>query len=148
MAASWGMLAFRWWGVLMLGLTYWKTHVAWGPRANDFPPVLPLWEGSPALPQIDLYWPLLLTLALVPIIARFGLILHSITLFYAIITDLTRIQPECFSPVILLWATLPSDNAKTIARAHLAAMWFFAGFHKLMAPAFLKHVGRRYSLIC
>ena len=140
-AASWGMLAFRWWGVLMLALTYYKTYLAWGPRANDYPPVLPLWEGSPALPQFDLYWPLLLTLALVPIVARLGLILHSVTLFYAIITDLTRIQPECFSPVILLWATLPSDNAKTIARAHLAAMWFFAGFHKLMAPAFLIHVG-------
>lgn len=140
-AASWGMLAFRWWGVLMLALTYYKTSKAWGPRADDFPPVLPLWEGSPTLPQFDLYWPLLVTLALVPFIARLGLILHSITLFYAILTDLTRIQPECFSPVILLWATLPSDNTKTIARAHLAAMWFFAGFHKLMAPAFLIHVG-------
>lgn len=140
-AASRGLLAFRWWGVLMLALTYYKTRFAWGPRVDDFPPVLPLWDGSPALPQFELYWPLLLTLALVPFVARLGLILHSITLFYAIITDLTRIQPECFSPVILLWATLPSDNAKTIARAHLAAMWFFAGFHKLMAPAYLIHVG-------
>lgn len=140
-AASWGMLAFRWWGVLMLALTYYKTQFAWGPRVDDFPPVLPLWDGSPVLPQLDLYWPLMLTLALVPFIARLGLILHSITLAYAIITDLTRIQPECFSPVILLWATLPSDNARTIARAHLAAMWFFAGFHKLMAPAFQLHVG-------
>ncbi len=140
-AVSWGMLAFRWWGVLMLALTYYKTQLAWGPRPEDFPPLLPLWDGSPALPQFDLYWPLMLTLAVVPFVARLGLILHSITLFYAIITDLTRIQPECFSPVILLWATLPSDNAKTIARAHLAAMWFFAGFHKLMAPAFQLHVG-------
>jgi hypothetical protein len=140
-AASWGLLAFRWWGVMMLALTYYKTRLAWGPRAADFPPVLPLWDGSPVLPQLDLYWPLLVTLALVPLVARLGLILHSLTLFYAIITDLTRIQPECFSPVILLWATLPSENAKTIARAHLAAMWFFAGFHKLLAPAFLIHVG-------
>jgi uncharacterized membrane protein YphA (DoxX/SURF4 family) len=141
-AASWGLLAFRWWGVLMLALTYYKTQLAWGPRPDDSPtPLLPLWDGSPALPQLDLYGPLLLTLALVPLVARLGLILHSVTLFYAIITDLTRIQPECFSPVILLWATLPSDNAKTIARAHLAAMWFFAGFHKLMAPAFAAFVG-------
>jgi len=140
-AASWGLLAFRWWGVLMLALTYYKTRFAWGPRVDDFPPLLPLWDGSPVLPQLELYWPLMLTLALVPLVARLGLILHSLTLFYAIITDLTRIQPECFSPVILLWATLPSENAKTIARAHLAAMWFFAGFHKLLAPAFAKFVG-------
>ncbi len=90
----------------------------------------------PCCPQLELYWPLMLTLALVPFRRADGIVLHSVTLFYAIITDLTRIQHECFSPVILLWANAASDNAKTIARAHLAAMWFFAGFHKLLAPAF------------
>jgi hypothetical protein len=36
-----------------------------------------------------------------------------------------------------MWGTLPSPTAKAFARAHLIAMWFFAGFNKLMSPNFI-----------
>jgi hypothetical protein len=47
-----------------------------------------------------------------------------------------RLQPEFISQAILLWGTLPWAAARTVSRAHLIALWFYSGFHKLDCPYF------------
>jgi hypothetical protein len=59
---------------------------------------------------------------------------------YAVLIDQTRLQPEIVSLIFLLWGTLPDPNLKTLARAHLIALWCFAGLNKLLSPAFMNSV--------
>lgn len=52
------------------------------------------------------------------------------------LSDQMRLQPEFISQAILLWGTLPSRPARAVCRAHLIALWFFAGFNKLLSPLY------------
>jgi len=146
-ANGWGLFAFRVWAVLWLGVTYRITWPAWMTNATFTGqprtcPLLPLWD-SPAIPQFDVYWPLLITLGIVLVCARLGIILHSLILLYAILADQTRLQPEVISPVILLAGTLVGSQWQTLAGLHLATMWFYAGLHKLLATGYEATVANR-----
>ncbi|MGC4006841.1 MAG: hypothetical protein QM811_28425 [Pirellulales bacterium] len=88
-----------------------------------------------------MFWPLLVTLWLIPFVARTGLILHTVVFLYALAADELRMQPELMSPVILLWGTLFGTTTRDVARLHLGATWFYAGFHKLIAPRYRSQLG-------
>jgi uncharacterized membrane protein YphA (DoxX/SURF4 family) len=62
---------------------------------------------------------------------------------YGMATDQTRMQPEFFSLPILLLGSLPSANARSIARASLISLWLFAGLHKLLSSDYLNDAGPR-----
>ena len=126
-----GLLLFRWLVVGCQAATLLITWPLWQNRTS--PPMLP----ALPLPAVDLGALLLLSLAVILIAPRSGIVLHTALLLYAVAIDQTRIQPEIVSLTFLLWGTLPSPTARLFARAHLISMWFFAGLHKLLSPGFI-----------
>jgi len=103
----------------------------------------PLWQsgeaGTPRLPMIELpaidAGPVvLITLALTLSRPRVGVWAHAAALGLAIAADQTRLQPSVVSIALLLVATVPRHAA--LGPAHLAALWTWAGLHKLLSPAF------------
>jgi len=123
-------VTFRWLLVATQSATILTTWPLWNVRTS--PPMLPVWDG----PQVSFGVLLLASLAVILIRPRLGIILHSALLLVAMSLDQMRLQPEFISQAILLWGTLPSRAARTICRAHLIALWFFSGFHKLLCPGF------------
>jgi len=104
---------------------------------RTMPPLLP----ALPLPPVDMAVLLLLSLVVVIVRPRVGLIAHSLLLAYAMLTDQTRLQPEFISMAILMWGTLNNPTAKTITRTHLIAMWTWAGVNKLLSPVFIASTG-------
>lgn len=125
------MLVFRWVVTACQALTILITWPLW--QVRETPPMLP----AVPLPSVDVGVPLLASLFLVWIVPVPGMIVHTILVVYAVLVDQTRMQPEVFSLVFLLWGTLPSPTARAIVRVHLISLWFFAGFHKLLSQGFL-----------
>jgi len=125
------MLAFRWLVVGCQAATLVITWPLW--QVHDTPPMVQLLN----LPRIDLGIAIMFSLGVVLVAPKPGLILHTLLLLYAAAIDQTRMQPEVFSLLFLMWGTLPTPAAKAFARAHLVSMWFFAGFNKLMSPNFM-----------
>ena len=111
------------------------TWPLWSLRAQ--PPLLP----AIGLPPISLGLPLIVACLAALRAPRAGAIVVTALLAYGMATDQTRMQPEFFSLPILLWGSLPSDGARLVARAHLISLWFFAGLHKALSPAFLSDMG-------
>jgi len=118
------------------GLTIAITWRLWQTRA--YLPNLPLVDGL----RFDFGWLLLGSLALVLVRPLGGLIAHSLLLAVAIAADQMRIQPEFISLAILMWATLPWTGAVMLGRAHLFAMWLYAGGHKLLSAGYWNGGGR------
>jgi len=113
------------------------TWPMWGPR--DRPIVLPV----TALPQVNL-GPVLIAACLLALGApRLGSMVVTILFAYGMATDQTRMQPEFFSLPLLLWGSVPCAGARFIGRVSLISLWFFAGFHKLLSPDFLRDAGPR-----
>jgi hypothetical protein len=110
---------------LLITYPLWQVHTS--------PPMLP----ALPLPKFDMGIVLLLSLAVVMIKPLWGVALHTILIVYAMLIDQMRIQPEVISLLFLLWGSLPNPNAKGLARAHLIALWCFAGFNKLLSPGFM-----------
>ena len=88
------------------------------------------------LPGLDAGPILLATLALVLVRPRAGLALHVGGLVLAVLADQTRLQPWVISMPLLMLASDPRTELRTIGRAHLATLWLWAGAHKLLSPAF------------
>lgn len=129
-----------WFRTIVVGaiiVSVWITWPMWG--ARDYPIVLP----AAALPQVNL-GPILIAACLLALLApRLGAIFVTLLFAYGMATDQTRTQPEFFSLPLLLWGCLPSAGARLIGRVSLIALWFFAGFHKLLSPNFLHDAGPR-----
>ena len=125
------VIAFRVVVVAAQAATLWITWPLWTVHAS--PPMLP----ALPLPALDLGWLLLVCLGLVLATPRFGLGLYTAVLAYAVLIDQTRLQPEVVSLTFLMWGTLSSHTAKTLARAHLVALWVFSGLNKLFSPDFM-----------
>ncbi|MDX2162863.1 MAG: hypothetical protein SF162_16215 [bacterium] len=133
--------------VICQGISILVTWNLW--QVRTMPPLLP----ALPLPAFDMAVILLLSLVLVLIRPRSGLIAHTALLIYAMLTDQTRLQPEFVSLAFLMWGTLPRHsqdaskppapdaNAQTIARFHLVALWTWAGINKLLSPVFLTSTG-------
>ncbi len=99
-------------------------------------PMLPAFD----LPQMEVGWLLLGTLALVLVMPRWGVAFHAIALVWAILLDQWRMQPQFVSIVVLMAGTLDSPGLRLIARSHLISLWFFSGFHKLISPQYYEGV--------
>ena len=128
-------IMFRWLLIVCQALTLLITWPLW--QVHQSPPMLPLIP----LPTFDLGALLLLSLGLILIFPRIGLIAHTTLIIYAVMIDQLRLQPEIISLVLLLWSTLPNPHLQTIGRAHLIALWFWAGTHKLLSVGFLTDTG-------
>lgn len=135
------------------------TWSLWQARAS--PPNLP---ALPALPAVDMGAVVLATLALVLLAPRWGVPAHCAVLVLAMLLDQLRIQPEFVSMALLMWATWPgwwggegpepaaaaaaaADTAHEpaallIARAHLVALYFWAGLHKLLSADYADSASR------
>jgi hypothetical protein len=100
------------------------------------PPSPPLLPAFAWMPQWPMGAALLASLVLVIAWPRVGIWLHAALLTLAMLMDQTRMQPECVSFVLLMVGSLEAAGAKLIGRAHLLALWFFAGFHKLFSPGY------------
>lgn len=124
----WPTLLFRWLVVAAQAATVCITWPLWQVRAA--PPLLPALN----LPQLDTGWLMLGSLAVLLLAPRTGVALHAFVLLVAIVLDQTRLQPEFVSMWFLLLATLPAAEAQLLGRMHLAALWFFSGFHKILSP--------------
>ncbi len=129
-AAAFGPRAYRIVLVWCQAATVLITWPLW--QVHHSPPMLP----ALPLPSFDLGVPLLLSLVVVLLSPMRGVVILSVLVLYAVLSDQTRLQPEVISLVLLLWGTLPYATAKTIARTHLVALWFWAGLNKLFSPAF------------
>ena len=129
-----------WFRVIVLSAiiaSIWITWPMWGPR--DYPIMLPV---AP-LPQVSLGQILIAACLLALIAPRLGSVIITTLIAYAMASDQTRMQPEFFSLPLLLWGSLPSAGSRLIGRVSLIALWFFAGFHKLLSPDFLDDAGPR-----
>jgi uncharacterized membrane protein YphA (DoxX/SURF4 family) len=113
-------------------LLTWKV---WQPRS--FPPILPLVQ----LPGFPAGWAMIASLAVVLARPRVGVPLHAVVLAVAIVADQSRLQPHVISLATLLWATTGTAGGQIVARASLAALWAYAGIHKLTSPAFYGTTG-------
>jgi len=143
-----GLLAFRWLVLAAQAATIGITWPLW--QVRDDPPLLPAIQWQ-QLPAVD--WPqlldgvqfspgawLLASLAVALVLPRTGASLHVGLLAVAMLLDQTRMQPEVISLGLLLVGTLPGDGPRLVGRAHLIALWFFAGFHKLLSPEYFTGV--------
>lgn len=106
-------------------------HSTWidQPSPAELAPMLPLWDW---LPQFHVGWLLLGSLALVLVHAWAGIIAYTVILAIGMALDATRIQPPCLISLLLI-GTIPNINAQMLGRAYLISMWFWVGFHKLIA---------------
>lgn len=132
--AGW-LMAFRWWVALTQAATILLTWPLW--QVRDRPPLLPAID---ALPQFYFGLPMLAALAGVLVAPRLGIGAYVAAGAAAMLTDQTRMQPQIVSGWFLLIATLPGTVPRMLGRAHLAALWFFAGFHKLITPDYYELV--------
>ena len=117
--------------ILTQAATILATWPLW--QVRDTPPMLP----AVPLPQWDLGLLLLASLAVIAVAPRTGVILHAVLVGIAMCLDQMRMQPPIISQVLLLWSTLPVRSAAVIGRAHLLALWFYAGAYKLLSPDYL-----------
>jgi hypothetical protein len=136
------LVAFRWLAVAGQGATIAITWPLWQVRVD--PPLLPAvdWQTLAGIewPQFSPGAWLLLTLVVALVLPRTGAALHVGLLVVAMLLDQTRMQPEVISLGLLLIGTLPGEGARLVGRAHLIALWFFAGFHKLLSPEYFTGV--------
>lgn len=98
-------------------------------QVRDTPVHLPLID----LPQIPFDSWLLITLILVLIRPRVGLVVHAASLLVAFAFDQYRTQPQVIANAVLMLATIENVGL-VIVRWFLASLWLWAGTHKLLSP--------------
>ncbi len=104
-------------------------------QARRDPPTLPM--TSLLAMDIDFGPAMLLSLAAALVRPRWGVPAHTVVAAVSMLADQTRIQPQVVSHAILLWGTLGPVSLAHLARTHLVALWFYAGFWKLTSPGFV-----------
>ena len=117
--------------LLMHCLNLLVTWPLWQVRSET--PMLPMWEWLP----ID-SGPWLIGLLLGCLFRpRFFLLIHTVFLLVAMSLDQMRLQPPVISHLILLWSLSGRGPSRLVGRAHLIALWFYAGFYKLVSDDFI-----------
>ena len=139
---AWNSLILRMAAVAAQASTIWITWPLWQVRHYNSAQLWPQTPNLPALPlpQFDVAPWLIGSLVLVLFVPRWGVLLHGTALVWAILLDQIRMQPECISLWLLMLGSLESSGCKLLARSHLIALWFFAGFHKLISPGYYEAV--------
>ena len=104
-----------------------------------------LWEvretGMPHLPvlggvtQISFFWTLLATLAVAPFFPRTGVWLHFAAMLVACLFDQMRTQPQFLAMWVLMAGVTHGPAGVALTRWFLVSLWFWAGLHKLLSPA-------------
>ena len=122
-----GLLFVRILVVFMQAIMILVTWPLWQQR--EFPPVLPAMD----ILDLDMAWPLLFSLVLVLALPRIGITLYVVALTISILMDQTRFQAYAISMALLMVGTLPVRWLELLAAVHLVALWFFAGFHKIIS---------------
>ena len=108
-------------------LTVVITWELWQVRTH--PPHLPVFE----LNQISFGVWILATLIWMVIHPKSGFIAHIVVIGVASIFDQFRLQPQVLAIIFLMFATLSPFNQR-VCRWFLAALWVWAGTHKLLSP--------------
>lgn len=108
------------------------TWQLWEPRTN--PPNLPVFE----LPQFPLSVFIVVSLIGVLIDPIRGFILHILLMITACLLDQYRMQPQFFATIVLMLAAF-GRHGQLACYWFLAAMWFWAGLHKLLSPDWFAH---------
>ncbi len=96
------------------------------------PPNLPV---SAAIPQWSSAWPLLASLACIPVFPKVGSILHACVFFLSVLADQTRLQPQFLGLAVYLLCL--AWNGRWTGQMWLSVMWTWAGLHKLLSPDWL-----------
>lgn len=123
------MLVF---GVVCQALTVWITLPLWGDRVS--PPNLPTFP----LPTFDYAAPLFVSLILILLLPRPGMILHWGLLVSAGVMDQYRLQPQFYAIAILMSACVwPAWH--NMARWFLVSTWLWAGLHKFVSADWYGH---------
>lgn len=134
-ATPWWMYGIRIWLVGMFAYTIKLTWPIWAER--ETPPLLPLVP----MPAFEHFGILLVATALCFIVwPRAGLAANVLVGLAAMTADQTRMQPQIFSFWLLMLGTVPTATSQFLARNHLASLWFFSGFHKLLSPGYFSGV--------
>lgn len=129
---GWVNFAFLILTVLSQAATILITWDIWQVRGGNVTVANLPWFGTP--PQFDFGWLLLASLALTLFSPKyFGFAFHAILLLLAIATDQLRCQPQIISVTVLMAACV-FPSARRLGVWFLIAMWFWAGFHKLLSP--------------
>jgi hypothetical protein len=100
----------------------------------------PVWNGRQApinLPLVPLpaasFGPLIvLSLVVALVWPRPGLALHAALYGLACAFDQYRVQPQFLSLIVLMWASI-AEAGRWFGRWYLAALWLWAGLHKLLS---------------
>ena len=110
------------------------TWELWHDRGD--PPNLPMFD----VPQISFGIWLVLSLVLVFFKPKLGFWIHVVLLVVASAFDQFRMQPQFLALVLLMWASI-YEIGKRVSRWFLAALWIWAGVHKLLSPHWFAHAG-------
>jgi len=133
--APWQVHALRAWLVLMFVVTLRWTWPLWSERTE--PPLLPLVEW----PQFTHFGTILSVTAVASLFWPRAALAAGVSAGLAAMTaDQTRMQPQIFSLWLLMLGMLPYPIPRFIGRCHLASLWFFSGFHKLLSPGYYRDV--------
>jgi uncharacterized membrane protein YphA (DoxX/SURF4 family) len=132
--------------VVTLALTWqvWEVRGAAPEPGQAGPSGVPSLPLIPWLPAFDVGPLLLVTLVLCVVRPRLGVVLHTLAFVLAACLDQTRLQMKMVSLTLLLWGTLPARGPQLLARAHLVALYFYAGLHKLLSEGYVERMGPGY----
>lgn len=115
--------------VLCQALTLLIAWPAWNVRSA--PALLPLVDWP--IPQISFGWLLMASLVAVPFWPRWGLLVHAALFALSCVADQHRLQPQVISLIVLMAGCIGPRGA-LYARHYMAALWLWAGVHKLISP--------------
>lgn len=109
-------------------------------EVRDFPVNMPLGSGT-TFPvgdwlQWDFAWLMVASLVVSIGLPKWGTLLHSAVLLIACVSDQFRQQPQ-FLFLATMLILLARRDGLLAARWLLIALWFWAGFHKLLSPEWL-----------
>ncbi|MCA9115780.1 MAG: hypothetical protein KDA79_11905 [Planctomycetaceae bacterium] len=113
------------------------TWQAWEFRQSPLPLPLPMLGLAPdQLPAWSFGVPLLASLVVVFFRPHVGVLLHALVFAISCFFDQYRMQPQVISLLVLMAGCL-NPRLRWGALWYLAAMWFWAGLHKLLSPEWL-----------
>jgi uncharacterized membrane protein YphA (DoxX/SURF4 family) len=98
--------------------------------ARQSPPLLPL---GPSMP-VPFGHALIATALSAVVWPRGASVAHSLVLALAMAADATRVQPTAYTFAALIVGTSFGPRGWVFARASIGALYFYAGFNKLLSP--------------